>query len=698
MTPLSFSQLAAVFFFAAIDGASNNGLAAAANVRGSTASETSSDPLQTKTTARRQMESIYKNENGGEPYDSRTTNGIGVATVGKITVIKNNGGSTTFTPAPATTPAPAPANNGGSAAGNGNLNVIVNGNGNADGASEQNEEVQEQTPPQENNGSLNNLDSGSCPNQVYTDVVIIGAGMAGVSAAATLEAAGVEYVVLESTDRIGGRVRSHSFGVPGNTWTVEDGANWILDFNNNPIMEMVDTHAFNAPPQDYFDYIIYDESVCTFFLFLVWRQSCHAMPSFCFHLLLTAFLNYKYNFYSFLQGNLMEPSVYQAEEERFQQAWTGAIADADNQWTRNHARFNDIGAKGLLANNGWTVGDGQIGDLDYTIQWETLDWEYAEGDTSVRYFPPFQLDPYFVADPRGFEYLPQQHFATNADPDRLVTSARVRKVSYDENISNGDGKLYKAVVTVNSEPTTTSCTEYIAQRVISTVSNGVINNSLINFSPPLTYGTNTNPYEMAQYIKIFYQFDNKFWDDNEFIRVLRDSEHRGECHQWQNLDPQMPGSNVIRCEIMTEAFENLIDPDTLELSQDTLLSLLDPLRLVYGSEAVGTPIDIYTTGLNKDADFGFGAYANWKKGYTFDDFARFFGIQQLTGYCRHNGCNAQGDWILHFSGAAVCYEHAETVAGAYMSGERSANYVLRELGFNVNADNSPCDASWVYLQ
>ena len=43
---------------------------------------------------------------------------------------------------------------------------------------------------------------------MHTEVLIVGAGLAGLNAAIHLEAAGVEVTVIESSDRAGGRVAS----------------------------------------------------------------------------------------------------------------------------------------------------------------------------------------------------------------------------------------------------------------------------------------------------------------------------------------------------------------------------------------------------------------------------------------------------------------------------------------------------------
>jgi monoamine oxidase len=63
---------------------------------------------------------------------------------------------------------------------------------------------------------------------------VIGAGIAGLSAAATLAAAGIEVSVLEGTDRIGGRILTdRSLGAP-----VDLGAAWIHGPDGNPLSQL----------------------------------------------------------------------------------------------------------------------------------------------------------------------------------------------------------------------------------------------------------------------------------------------------------------------------------------------------------------------------------------------------------------------------------------------------------------------------
>ena len=67
------------------------------------------------------------------------------------------------------------------------------------------------------------------------DVIIIGAGVSGLRAAANLDAMGITYLILEGSDYIGGRLKSYDF----EGTTIELGANWVHGATDaNPIYDI----------------------------------------------------------------------------------------------------------------------------------------------------------------------------------------------------------------------------------------------------------------------------------------------------------------------------------------------------------------------------------------------------------------------------------------------------------------------------
>ena len=80
------------------------------------------------------------------------------------------------------------------------------------------------------------------------DVVIVGAGAAGIAAARKVAAAGGRYVVIEATDHVGGRciTDTRSFGVP-----YDRGAHWIYLPDSNPVTKLGPhrgLEVYPAPP------------------------------------------------------------------------------------------------------------------------------------------------------------------------------------------------------------------------------------------------------------------------------------------------------------------------------------------------------------------------------------------------------------------------------------------------------------------
>ncbi|MGA2943040.1 MAG: NAD(P)/FAD-dependent oxidoreductase [Xanthobacteraceae bacterium] len=75
------------------------------------------------------------------------------------------------------------------------------------------------------------------------DVVIVGAGAAGIAAARKVAAAGRRYILLEATDHVGGRciTDAKTFGVP-----FDRGAHWIYTPDLNPLTKLTLRSGFNV--------------------------------------------------------------------------------------------------------------------------------------------------------------------------------------------------------------------------------------------------------------------------------------------------------------------------------------------------------------------------------------------------------------------------------------------------------------------
>lgn len=74
------------------------------------------------------------------------------------------------------------------------------------------------------------------------DVVVVGAGVAGLSAAARLREAGLRCLVLEASARIGGRARTETPAALGGA-VFDHGAVWLHDADRNPLTRIARAHG-----------------------------------------------------------------------------------------------------------------------------------------------------------------------------------------------------------------------------------------------------------------------------------------------------------------------------------------------------------------------------------------------------------------------------------------------------------------------
>lgn len=87
-------------------------------------------------------------------------------------------------------------------------------------------------------------------------IVVVGAGMAGLTAARVLTDAGHDVTVLEARDRIGGRVETESIGAG----RFDVGAAWLHGIDGNPVASFADANGLTYVKDDLpWDYV-YDEA------------------------------------------------------------------------------------------------------------------------------------------------------------------------------------------------------------------------------------------------------------------------------------------------------------------------------------------------------------------------------------------------------------------------------------------------------
>lgn len=87
------------------------------------------------------------------------------------------------------------------------------------------------------------------------DVIVVGAGLSGLTVAKDLRRAGKTVLVLEAADRIGGRAHTdRTFGAPielgATKWLhgIDLGAGWIHGADQNPLRALVDEFGFSRAP------------------------------------------------------------------------------------------------------------------------------------------------------------------------------------------------------------------------------------------------------------------------------------------------------------------------------------------------------------------------------------------------------------------------------------------------------------------
>ncbi|CAN4122940.1 unnamed protein product [Withania somnifera] len=201
--------------------------------------------------------------------------------------------------------------------------------------------------------------------------------------------------------------------------------------------------------------------------------------------------------------------------------------------------------------------------------------------------------------------------------------------------------------------------EFSGDAVLITVPLGCLKAEAIKFSPPLPYWKDLSIQRLGFGVlnKIVLEFPEVFWDDSidYFGATAEEKEQRGRCFMFWNVKKTV-GAPVLIALVVGKA---AIDSQEMSSSDHIKHSLL-VLRKLYGENKVPDPVASVVTNWGKDP-YSYGAYSYVAVGSSGEDY-------DILGRPVEN--------CLFFAGEATCKEHPDTVGGAMMSGLREAVRII----------------------
>ncbi|KAL7117437.1 hypothetical protein ACP275_03G071500 [Erythranthe tilingii] len=232
--------------------------------------------------------------------------------------------------------------------------------------------------------------------------------------------------------------------------------------------------------------------------------------------------------------------------------------------------------------------------------------------------------------------------------DHVVTD-----ISYSTNDCEADSKLHKKVkVSISNGK------EFSGDAVLVTVPLGCLKAESIKFSPPLPEWKYSSIKRLGFGVlnKLVLEFSEVFWDDtiDYFGATAEDRDQRGRCFMFWNVKKTV-GAPVLIALVVGKA---AIDGQSISSSDHVSHALLI-LRKLFG-EKVSDPVASLVTDWGNDP-YSYGAYSYVAVGSSGEDY-------DILGRPVNN--------CLFFAGEATCKEHPDTVGGAMMSGLREAVRII----------------------
>ena len=380
---------------------------------------------------------------------------------------------------------------------------------------------------------------------VNTEVLILGAGISGIAAARTLEVNGVDFLVIEATDRIGGRIREY------NGTSIEVGANWIQGLDRNDKKR----HP-------------------------IWREWLECDPDGPEGSETPDDFERVYN----EEGNEYDIEDYKEYErisDRFDLAYSKAVKLGEGIEISN-----DISLEKALEMEGWDPNSPT--PLDEFVEWLGVDLCSAIHPRSISVFhhsrisykTDFLADKnddaigYLIADKNGYSFV-VDCLARNFKDDRIQLNSKITKIETADDC-----------VCVTVEGNDLYCGNYS----IVTFSIGALQASIrgdgssVQFEPSLPKWKQDalNNITPVHYGKIHLQFDTQFWD--EILNDEDDQQILGYVSNERGYYPYFIFDKNRPYTISTDVTEGLAEKISDQFEEQTVNEVMAVLRKIFGED------------------------------------------------------------------------------------------------------------------